>query len=301
MLLFTILLSTAFLFLAGYVFHLRKQIQTLSEEIDHFLLYREAHPETLKEGLLSNLTNQIRKLEAQLLYEKQFNHKRETEMTQFIENMAHQIKTALTILQIHLDLAQTTYASSDLANSQASLERLTAEIERVLKSSQLASGKISMDFTTLNYPDCIQDCIRSLTSLAEKKNVSFACRMPAQCLISADAFWLSQAIENLLKNAVEHTPSGTSVQISLEESEKHVVLTVADSGKGVPVQELPLIFLRFHRGRISKAGYGIGLSMAQDIVKAHHGTLSARNLPEKGCSFLLSLPLFLDGRIYQEQ
>lgn len=301
MLLFTILLGTAFLFLAGYVFHLRKQIQTLSEEIDHFLLYREAPPETLKEGLLSNLTNQIRKLETQLLYEKQFNHKRETEMTQFIENMAHQIKTTLTILQIHLDLAQATYASSDLANSQASLERLTAEIERVLKSSQLASGKISMDFTTLNYPDCIQGCIRSLTSLAEKKNVSFACRMPAQCLISADAFWLSQAIENLLKNAVEHTPSGTSVQISLEESEKHVVLTVADSGKGVPVQELPLIFLRFHRGRISKAGYGIGLSMAQDIVKAHHGTLSARNLPEKGCSFLLSLPLFLDGRIYQEQ
>lgn len=233
MLLFTILLGTAFLFLAGYVFHLRKQIQTLSEEIDHFLLYREAHPETLKEGPLSNLTNQIRKLETQLLYEKQFNHKRETEMTQFIENMAHQIKTTLTILQIHLDLAQTTYASSDLANSQASLERLTAEIERVLKSSQLASGKISMDFTTLNYPDCIQGCIRSLTSLAEKKNVSFACRMPAQCLISADAFWLSQAIENLLKNAVEHTPSGTSVQISLEESEKHVVLTVADSGKGL--------------------------------------------------------------------
>lgn len=298
MLLFTLILSVLFLLLTGYIFYLHKQIQKLTEEINHFLLYQESHPETLKEGLLYNLTNQIRKLEEQLLYEKQFSHKRETEMTQFIENMAHQIKTALTVLQIRLDLAQTKSSSSDLTKSQASLERLTAEIERVLKSSQLASGKINMDFTTFNYPDCIQRCIHSLTSIAEKKKVSFKCQLPAQCMISADSFWLSQAIENLLKNAIEHTPSGTSVQVTLEESDRNVLLTISDSGKGIPIQELPLIFLRFHRGNISKSGYGIGLSMAQDIVKAHHGTLSARNLPEKGSSFLLSFPLFLDGKIY---
>ena len=102
MLLFIILLSTGFLFLTYYVFHLRKQIRKLTEEINRFLLYPDARPETLKEGLLYNLTNQIRKLEAQLLYEKQFSHERETEMTQFIENMAHQIKTTLTVLQLSL-------------------------------------------------------------------------------------------------------------------------------------------------------------------------------------------------------
>lgn len=298
MLLFIILLSTGFLFLTYYVFHLRKQIQKLTEEINRFLLYPDARPETLKEGLLYNLTNQIRKLEAQLLYEKQFSHERETEMTQFIENMAHQIKTTLTVLQIRLDLAQTKSSSSDLLKSQASLERLTAEIERVLKSSQLASGKINMDFTTFNYPDCIQGCIRNLTSIAEKKKVTFQCQMPAQYLISADYFWLSQAIENILKNAVEHTPAGSSVQVSLEESDRNVSLIISDRGKGIPVQELPLIFLRFHRGSVNKSGYGIGLSMAQDIIKSHHGTLSARNLPEKGSCFLLSLPLFPGGKLY---
>ena len=298
MLLFLIILSTAFLFLTGYIFHLRRQMRKLTEEIDHFLLYPDSRPETLKEGLVYNLTNQIRKLEAQLLYEKQFSHERETEMTQFIENMAHQIKTTLTVLQIRLDLAQAKAASSDLLKSQASLERLTAEIERVLKSSQLASGKINMDFTTFHYPDCIQNCIHSLTSIAEKKKVTFQCRLPSQCLISADYFWLSQAVENILKNAVEHTTVGSSVYVSLEESEREAVLVISDSGKGIPVQELPLIFLRFHRGSVSKSGYGIGLSMAQDIVKAHHGTLSARNLPEKGSSFILSLPIFSGGKIY---
>ena len=118
------------------------------------------------------------------------------------------------------------------------------------------------------YPDCIQNCIHSLTSIAEKKKVTFQCRLPSQCLISADYFWLSQAVENILKNAVEHTPVGSSVYVSLEESEREAVLVISDSGKGIPVQELPLIFLRFHRGSVSKSGYGIGLSMAQDIVKA---------------------------------
>lgn len=299
MLLFVTVLSIIVLFLTGYSFYCRKQVQKLTKEIDSFLLYSEVSSETLKEGLFSNLANQLRKLEAQLLFEKKHNRKREIEMTQFIENMAHQIKTTLTVLQIRLDLAQAESSdSNDLMQSQASLERLTAEIERILKSSQLASGKIKMDFCSFNYPDLIQDCISSLSSLAGKKNVTFQSHIPQHCPISADYFWLLQAVMNIMKNAVEHTPSNTSVSIDLQDFHNTVLLTISDSGKGVPIKELPEIFLRFHRGSASKSGYGIGLSMAKDIVEAHHGALTVKNLPDKGCSFLLSLPQFLEGKVY---
>ena len=154
-----------------------------------------------------------------------------------------------------------------------------------------------MDFTTFHYPDCIQNCIHSLTSIAEKKKVTFQCRLPSQCLISADYFWLSQAVENILKNAVEHTPVGSSVYVSLEESEREAVLVISDSGKGIPVQELHFFFV-FTAAASANQDMASGFLMAQDIVKAHHGTLSARNLPEKGSSFILSLPIFSGGKIY---
>lgn len=87
---------------------IRRQAEELTEEISHFLLYFEkVGEESLEEGEIYNLTNQMIRMEKRLLHEKEFQQKQEEQVTHFVENMAHQMKTAVTALQIRLDLAQT--------------------------------------------------------------------------------------------------------------------------------------------------------------------------------------------------
>ena len=123
----------------------KKYIEQIVEDINHFLLYpEEIKEESLKEGYLSNLMNQIVKLESQILYNRKMSEKKETQVNCFIENMAHQMKTSITAIQIRLDSAFDLCADSQekkmLIKSQECLNRLTNEVERLLIASQLAAG-----------------------------------------------------------------------------------------------------------------------------------------------------------------
>ena len=169
----------------------------------------------------------------------------------------------------------------------------------ILNSSQLASGKITMDYETFSLNELLTDCCSQLLYLAAKKNVCFEMSTPDNIELYGDPFWLYQAIENILKNAIEHTKINGNVRITLENHGGNIHLHIQDQGDGILPEELPRLFQRFHRGDFNKTGYGIGLSMAYDIVNAHHGTLTARNLEtEKGAYFLITLPQFNKSAIY---
>lgn len=279
-----------------------KKMEELTEEINHFLLYFEYPEESLKEGFIYNLANQVRKLETQLLHEQNSAQKREKEFTHFIENMAHQMKTTVTALQLHLDLAEihakTEEETAALSKSQKSLARLTAEVSQLLTSSQLASGKIIMNYEEFHICELLSDCLFQLNSLASRKEITFQTKVASDMILYGDPFWLSQATENILKNAIEHTKYGGIIEILFQDNEKEIEICIKDQGAGIPPEELPHLFQRFHRGSFSKSGYGIGLHMAFDIVKAHHGTLTAGNLPEEGAYFLITLPQLTGTRIY---
>lgn len=274
----------------------KRRFRTLGQQIEHFLLYSE-NPlsETLDEGSLANLNNQISRLEQQLLHQRSQSGRREREMTRFVENMSHQMKNAVTALQIQLDLLTARLPEEEkpaIEKSQACLERLTGEIDRILKSSQLAAGKITMEFEPVELRAEISACIERLRPLAGAKEVSLA--LKGQADIPADSFWLGQALENLMKNAVEHTAEGSTVTVRIADEGRRVKMRIEDEGPGIPPEELPELFTRFHRGGAQKAGYGIGLSMAKDIIAAHYGTLTAGNREQAGARFEICLPR-IDG------
>lgn len=274
----------------------KKRLLELTGQTEHFLLYGEAFlPETLDEGVFANLNNQVSRLEQQLLYQRAQSRQREGEMARFVENMAHQMKNAVTALQIQLDLLTVRLPAEErgsIEKSQACLERLTGEIDRILKSSQLAAGKITMEFEPIDLRAEINACIERLKPLAESRRA--ALDVEGQARISADSFWLAQALENLLKNAIEHTAEGAAVHVRITDQKSLVKIRIEDEGPGIPPEELPELFTRFHRGSAQKAGYGIGLSMAKDIIDAHHGTLSAGNREKTGARFEICLPR-IDG------
>lgn len=279
-------------------------IRQAEADISHFLLYPEqVNKKSLEEGVCFNLLNQVRELEEQLLHEIYQKNQKEIYTNSFIENMAHQMKTSVTALQIRLDLvdfhAKTEEEKEDLKEGQRCVTRLTEEIERVLKSSQLAAGKVLMDYEELDLKGLICSCVERMEMLAGKRKVRFKVHGELSKEYLGDRFWLMQAFENLLKNAAEHTKKGTVVEIRLEEKEGHIKVAVCDEGDGISKEEMPVLFQRFCRGSSRKAGYGIGLSMAQDIIKSYHGSISVKNIPGKGACFLVSLPMIYGTEPYK--
>lgn len=276
-------------FLLGCIcqdYRITRQMNALTSEINHFILYSEHLDESLKEGSLCTLSNQIRQLEAQLLHERKSAILREEDFTKFTENMAHQMKTALTAAQLHLDLALAHTSDSkeleNLGKLQEDLQRLTNELNWILKSGQLADKKVPMHFEDFMLNHLLSESVRQLGSIAAKRCVSVFFDSLDGLMIHGDYFWLLQATENILKNAIEHSPENSTVTVSVKDLKKEIQICIKDSGSGIATEELPFLFQRYHRGNYSKSGYGIGLHMAADIIKAHHGTITAGNNLDKG-------------------
>ena len=282
---------------------LEKKIDGLVHELDCFLLRGENHlEETLMEGRVENLRNDLAAMAAQTEHQIQYREAREKRLNQFMENMAHQMKTTLTALQIRIDLAQAKKSLSDvqteLKECQKCMARFTGEVERILECSQLADQKINMWFEHCDVSRLIHDTIAVLEPLWKKKRVHIVYDSSDLSGISEmylDSYWFSQAFENVLKNAIEHTPSDSAVLIQASDCVHSLVLEIQDEGPGIGEDELPYLFERFHRGSYGKTGYGIGLSMAADILKAHHGSIQAENREDGGACFLLEIPI-LEGK-----
>lgn len=274
----------------------RKQMKSLTEQIEHFLLYGdEPLTESLSEGSAANLLNLISRLEQQLLVERKAARRQERQTVRFVENMAHQMKNALTALQIQLDILVLNVPDgmgATLEKSQSCMNRLTDEIDKILKSSQLAEGKIRMAFEAVDLRKELAACRARLIAIADARNVTIKIEGPEALVLPADPFWLSQALENVIKNAVEHTTPGSTVTVSYSNERRDIRIQIMDKGSGIPPEELVTLFERFRRGGTIKAGYGIGLSMAKDIIAAHHGTISARNREGRGAVLEIVLPVF---------
>ncbi len=286
---------------------LEQKIGRLVHELDCFLLSGEsALEESLEEGRVENLRNQLAAVVKQARYQRERWEQRERSLNQFMENMAHQMKTSLTALQIRLDLAQAKASSSsvrgELEECQKCMERLTGEIGRILECSQLADQKISMWLERCDVDKLIRGTVNVLAPLWRKKEVDIVLelsdisRIPELYL---DSYWFAQALENVVKNAIEHTPAGSSVIVKASDRIHSLVLEIMDEGPGIPEDEQPYLFERFHRGSYGKAGYGIGLSMARDILKAHHGGIEAGNRTGGGAWFRLEVPVLEGKRPYE--
>lgn len=288
---------------------LEKKIDRLVQELDCFLLRGENNlEETLKEGRVENLRNELAAVTAQAQHQIQHREAREKRLNQFMENMAHQMKTTLTALQIRIDLAQSKASLSDvqteLEECQKCMGRLTGEVDRILECSQLGEQKINMWLERCDVSRLIQNTITVLEPLWKKKGVRIVYESSDISEISEiclDSYWFSQAFENVLKNAVEHTPPGSAVTIQASDRIHSLVLEIMDEGPGIGEDELPYLFERFHRGGYGKTGYGIGLSMAADILKAHHGSIQAENRKDGGACFRLETPILEGRRPYEPQ
>jgi signal transduction histidine kinase len=275
---------------------LRNLAVSLEDTVKHnrpmaFRLYEEGEL-----GLLANnvqeLAIRLQETIGQLHQDKQF-------LKDTVADISHQLKTPLASLLIYVDLLRE--GNVDAAAAAEFLDTCRRELDRMewltltlLKIARLEADALELAIKPALVEDTVARAFVTVRRMAEDRGVELVVKPPAVPVeepVPHDAHWLAEAIANLLKNAVEHSPSGGQVTLGWETTSVFLRLYVQDQGTGIEEKHLPHIFKKFYRASAGGSGVGLGLALAKSIVERHSGMLSAGSAPEGGSRFVLTLPL----------
>ena len=216
-------------------------------------------------------------------------------------DIAHELRTPTSNIQGYMEaikdgVFQPTPETVDTIHEQALLLSRLVEDLRLL--AQVDGGEVQLQRTQTRVEELVQSCVDALRPRAEARGVSLgvdvAETLPA---LDLDATRMAQAVGNLLDNAVTHTPEDGSVTVSVHALADAVEVQVADTGPGIPPDDLTRVFDRFYRADPSRSrstgGTGLGLTIARRLVEAHGGSIEAESVVVQGSRFVIRLP---DGR-----
>lgn len=175
-------------------------------------------------------------------------------------------------------------------------DRLTQMVEELLDFSRLTSGKLSIRREKVRLAEFVETVGRQLTPRAARDGLNFDVKVEDGLPdIVSDANRLKQVIINILDNAFRFTPAGGKVLFKTETSGGEIIFSVSDTGCGITADEMPYIKEKFFKGRNSKMGNGIGLSICDEIIRLMNGTLSIYSRPGKGTTVIVRIPADTEG------
>jgi two-component system CheB/CheR fusion protein len=222
---------------------------------------------------------------------------------QFLSTVSHELRTPLNVMQGWLwQLERGVPEPERYQAAISTLQRNTAMqvrlVEDLLDVSRAVSGRLTLDLQTVDVTWAVRGAVASLESDAMKKGLALSCEVEASLpLVRADAERVGQITRNLLSNAIKFTPSGGRIGVRVESTPTAVVMTVRDSGVGIPADFLPFAFDQFRQAdaRITRrfGGLGIGLTIVQELVALHGGSVSASSDgSNRGTAVRVEFPLF---------
>lgn len=245
-------------------------------------------PEEPEQALEYEIAKLFERLEAEEHYLQEKNL-----MTQnFIENIAHQIKTPLSCISISQERIMEGTEGEARELAQQSL-RYTDEIgklmKRLLDIGRLEAGKVIWHREIFRMADLLEDCAASLEDGTER----ILTMGDREAEYYGDYEWLKEAFSNILKNCLEHDASGEKITASLTQSREGIKIVIRDHGPGISEKDLPHIFDRFYLPEKTGTSHvGIGLNLARLVIEQHFGTVAARNAEGGGAEFTVILPAY---------
>ena len=213
--------------------------------------------------------------------------------------IAHELRTPLSVVQGTLEgmldhVIEPTAERIAMLHSQAVLlGRLITDL-RDLSLAQ--TGQLRLHRRTIDLSGVVRETVEALAPVADERSVSLRVDLPAKLLpVQADPDRFRQVVQNLVENALRHTPSGGEVRVVLRnDNGSGVHMAVADTGSGIGAEDLPHVFEHFYRADESRArssgGTGMGLAIVKSLVEAHGGRVSVESAPGTGSIFTVSLP-----------
>ena len=268
-----------------------KEIAALSRSIDRVLHGQEQLLEDSAEGELAILRSEIRKMTLRLRESADLLQQDKTELSQALADISHQLRTPLTSMNLTVSLlpganedGQRLRLTRELKRS---LERIDWLVETLLKLSKLDAGVVRFEPEPVTAAALTELAVRNLRIPMELREQRLVLALDDAAL-TVDPAWTAEALGNVLKNCVEHTPAGGTLTVAARQTPIFTEITVTDSGPGIDPADLPRLFERFYRGKdASEHSIGIGLALARQIVAAQNGVIQAANKPGGGARFTL--------------
>ncbi len=218
----------------------------------------------------------------------------------FVSDASHELKTPLASIRLLSDsIAQSENMDAEtmhefVTDIGAEAERLQRTTDKLLSLTRLDAAAPERPRDRVDVSGVASDTLRLLLPLAEKQQVTLRHSLGKDCAVLGSADELYQIIFNLVENAIKYNNPGGEVRLSVDRTGEEIVVTVEDTGIGIPEEDLPHIFTRFYR--VDKArsrasgGSGLGLSIVWDAVRLHGGMVKAERLPEGGSRFSARFP-----------
>lgn len=280
----------------GYFKNQNKVMENAVEQITEYISgNREARIACDEEGELYRLFHEVNSLVAIL----NANAENERKSKQFLQNtisdISHQLKTPLAALNIYNGLLQgETEELPELQEfttlSEKELDRIEMLVQNLLKLTKLDAGSIVFEKNPENVAGILGEVELHFAYRAkqEEKELILSGEDPVPLICDHD--WMIEAIENIVKNAFDHTEKGNFIRIEWKQSASMIQIMIKDNGNGIHPEDLHHIFKRFYRSRFSKdkQGIGLGLPLAKMIVEAHSGTIEVDSELGAGTTFTLN-------------
>jgi heavy metal sensor kinase len=289
-LLFVVLTVVGYGFMKRAFAPVRKMVAVTKQITAEDLSLRLEHIESQDEigELADTLNSMIARLEQSF-----------QQIRQFSGDVSHELKTPLAELKCNAEVALRKQRTQEdyehtLQNIIEDVEHLQKIVEDLLLLSRIDSNSQAFVFRRLALQEVFLEVFERLHPLARQKALTLEFQNMDSVEINGDPGLLQQVFTNLITNAIRYTPSGGKISFMLQQRGNRAVVTVADTGIGIPEEHLPHIFDRFYRVEQSRShetgGSGLGLAIAQQIIQAHGGAIEVRSVVNRGTTVQVSLP-----------
>lgn len=246
----------------------------------------------LREGELAILQSEIHKMTIRLRDAADNLEKDKTFLTDSIADISHQLRTPLTSINLIVTLL-----SADTVTDARRMEltrelkmllgRIDWMVESLLKMSKIDAGTALFQTERIQVSELVRRAAEPLAVPIDVRGQRLVCEIGGETLYG-DFAWMTEAVGNILKNCMEHTPEGGTITVIARETGIFTELTVRDTGPGILPADLPHLFERFYKGEnASETSFGIGLALARMIVTAQNGSIKAANAPNGGAVFTM--------------
>ena len=215
-----------------------------------------------------------------------------------ISDISHQLKTPIAALNIYngilqQEAADTATVQEFTALSEQELDRIESLVQSLLKMARLDAGAITLEQSPENLSELLEHIRGQYSFRAEQEGKEIDLEGDEQAILLCDRTWLTEAIGNLVKNALDHTEQGDRILVRWQQSPCLTQITVEDTGSGIHPEDLYHIFKRFYRSRFSKdtQGIGLGLPLAKSIIDSHRGSIEVHIEIMAGTTFIINFPI----------
>ena len=291
-----------FICVALFVAFLRRKLvlfsDRLCETIDNMLDGALVPPQVYEEeNLFYKINHRLVRLYEVMRENRESVAKERADLQELISDISHQVKTPIANLQmVNATLLEQPVTKEKrqefLQASSGQLEKLDFLMQAMIKTSRLETGVISLERKMQPIYDTLAAALGGILLNAERKNIHVSVDCPTDIVLAHDRKWTSEALFNILDNAVKYTPADGDIQVSVQSWEFYVKIDITDSGKGVAEGRQGMIFKRFYREEEvhDVEGIGIGLYLAREIVTMQGGYIKVTSTVGHGSTFSVFLP-----------